>query len=218
MFVHTSWAFDPLAVRLPDTPVPPGSQWEWVGQQMVVDGLPMSVKLFTFPGTEAELKTHFNGFWKTQSHGKFFQRILGLTHFIGHSNAERYTTVQYTVGDGVIEGKIVTTPPPLKARRKIKPSLPTPPGADLVNLIQSRDGGQDFETITLDTHKPVKQNATYYDNQLGKRGWSRIYQKGDAEYYSAQYQSSGGLLQISIKRLPAMDRNSSRVLIHLIKQ
>jgi hypothetical protein len=185
---------------------------------MVVDGLPMSVKTFTFPGSETDLKAHFNGFWRTQSNGKFFQSMLGLTHFMGHSNADRYVTVQYTITDGVIQGKIVTTPPPLTGKRRIKPSLPVPPGSKLVNLIQSRDGGQDFETMTLDTRQRVRQNAAYYENQLKNRGWTRIYVNGEGEYHSAQYQSSEGLLQISIKHLPGMDRNSSRVLIHLIKQ
>lgn len=178
----------------------------------------MSIKTFDFPGSEADMISHFENFWKTLGHGAYRRNKIGPKSFITHETSDFYTTVQYEVKNGLISGAITVSTPSLSKVKPGKLLVKTPPGAKIVSRIESNDLGLLSESITLLSTKSVKFNTNYYTNQLQNAGWVRVNQHCGSTACESQYQSQFGQLQISIKDLPGNNGNSSRILFHLIKQ
>lgn len=218
LLVAATYAIDPLKVPFPDTPAPPGSQWSWVGRQMVVDGAPMSIKTFQYKGAESELISHFENVWKTQGHGAFRRNKIGPKQILSHETADFYTTIQYEIERDLITGTITVSTPLNQPVRKSKPFLKKPPGSTLISRIESDDYGVYSESQTLLSQKSVKFNARYFANQLKNKGWVTINSHCDTGSCVSHFQSSLGQLQISIKDIPGSHGNGSRILIHLIEQ
>lgn len=211
-------AADPLRIPFPDTPPPPGATWTWVGRQMVVDGFPMSIKNFQFRGSEADMISHFENFWKTLGHGAYRRNKIGPKLLISHETSDYYTTVQYQEVGGVITGSITVSVPLSQKRKSSKPYVRTPPGAKIISQIESNDLGVYSETVTLLSKRTVQFNSSYYANQLQNKGWLIIDNRCNTESCDGHYQSEVGQLQISIKDLPGTNSNNSRILIHLMRQ
>jgi hypothetical protein len=211
-------AADPLRISFPDTPAPPGSQWNWVGRQMVVDGLPMAIKTFSYKGSEEDMIAHFESVWSTLGHGTTVRSRIGPKSVLIDDLSDFYTTVQYEVQGEHITGSITVSVPLSEKRKPSKPLIASPPGSKTVSHIESNDLGIYSETITLMSRRSVDFNSGYYENQLRNKGWLKIDNRCSLASCDGQYQSTQGQLQISIKDLPAGSGNGSRILIHLIKQ
>lgn len=218
LFAECARAYDPLNLRYPDIPPPPGSDWVWVGRQMVVDGTPMSIKTFEYDGTEADLVTHFENYWKTLGHGAFKRNKLADKNFLVHETPDFYTTVQYQLIGKHISGSIAISLPKFEKVQLKKLPIKNPPGCKLVNRILSNDLGIYSESVTLLSNKGVRFNVSYYADQLLSSGWAKVGETCNATGCDTQYQSQVGQLQISIKDLPGNNGNLSRILFHLIKQ
>lgn len=224
--VLLSWASpvfakDPLRISFPDTPAPPGSDWTWVGRQMVVDGVPMSVKNFRYRGTEAEMITHFENFWKTLSHGAYRRNKIGPKSFLSHETPDFYSTVQYEVHEQIIVGSIAVSLPLNKsvlASKPLRGVFGKPPGSRVISHVESNDFGLYSQTVTLLSKRSIQFNSNYVENQLINSGWMKISNQCDTDHCQGHYQSDKGQLQISIKDLPGSGSNGSRILIHLMKQ
>lgn len=217
-FPSSSNAYDPLTVTLPDAPVIPGASWFWVGRKMAIDGLPISIKMFTFFGKEEELTRFYDSEWQTAGHGQLVVRKLAGTNVLGHELDGYYTSVQYTVLGEKIDGKIVVSVVPTKMYHQSKSTIPTPPGAKVISRVESLDDGRRSETLTLVLMKSMEMGRDYYLNQLETMGWKQLFASRDPTGYLGQFQSNDGQLQINIKPLPASNGKSSQILVHWLKQ
>ncbi|CBL45128.1 Hypothetical protein HDN1F_15450 [gamma proteobacterium HdN1] len=215
---HAFAAKDPLTITYPDIPPPPGSEWSWVGRQMIVDGTPMSIKVFNFNGTEAELIQHFENFWKTFGHGTFGRTALGNKRMLTHHTAEYYTTVQYQWDGKQFTGSIALSRPDMAKPVPRKLPIKSPPGTTVMSRIESNDLGIFSDSITLLSNRSQSFNVSYYAAQLINDGWTQIAKSCSDTGCNLQFQSIQGQLQISIKDLPGTHGKQSRILVHWIKQ
>lgn len=178
----------------------------------------MSIKNFQFRGTEADMISHFEGFWKTLSNGAYRRNKIGPKSLISYETSDYYTTVQYQEAGGVVTGSITVSVPLSQKRKPSKPYIKPPPGARIISQIESNDLGVYSETLTLISKRNVKFNSSYFANQLQSRGWLVISNSCAGKSCNSHYQSEVGQLQISIKDLPGTNSNNSRILIHLMRQ
>lgn len=208
---------DGLGIKFPQTLPPAGSQWVWVGKQMMVDGIPMSMKTFSFSGQEQQLVSHFENDWKTQGHGTYSRKILGPKRFLTYVTQDFITTVEYMMHAGGYSGTIAVSSPK-RFRTKIHPSILKPPSARVVSNIESLDEGVYSQSVTFLSRKGHAYNVEYYKSQMRAQGWLQVSGRCEPSGCNLHLQSSVGQLQISIKDLPGDNGKGSRILFHLIKQ
>lgn len=209
---------DPLEVDLPDVPAPDGASWYWVSKNMAYNGLPMSIKMFEYAGLGREVDDFYKNYWRSSGHGQSKIKDFGLYRILSYDLRGMYTTVQYRLENGFIKGKIVVTESPGRRRSDKKSELPIPPAAEVASKVETRDGGQISETLTIESHKSVDFNKSYYENQLDFQDWKLVYQTGDpSESLIQHYQQGSQLLQITIKKITGIDKNRSQILIHWTK-
>ncbi|RLT97967.1 MAG: hypothetical protein D9N14_10035 [Ketobacter sp.] len=209
---------DPLSVELPELEVIEGAQWYWAGRRMAVNNVPMSIKLFSFPGTQEQVKAFYLGLWKTRGHGKLTQKAIGDMSILGYQLDGFQYSVQFSQQGEVVDGKIVVTPTPLNYEERRKTSLPLPPRSRISSVVESIESGQRSESVTFESSLDVPQVLDFYLTQLKNDQWVQYSGSGDG-YGGAvvSFQRGGELLQLNIKGLQGANSTFSQVLINWVK-
>lgn len=209
-------ARDPLQVALPDLQVIPGATWTWVGQNMAYNGVPMSIKMFEFQGSERQVEHFYTSLWKSKGHGQSHAKDMGKYRIIGHTLRGYYASVQYAEVEGTVKGKLVVTQVQLQSKRRNKIGVPKPPSSKILSRVESLDGKRRAETVTFESTKGVDFNRRYYENQLKRTSWSLVYERGTPRKLSVRhYQKGASLMQVTCKLLPGARRGSHIVVHHL---
>lgn len=215
--VSSANAYNPLKEKLPDCPVVPGATWYWIGQSMVVNDLPMSVKYFEFSGDEDAVVAFYTNYWRTNGHGAVKDQRLDKTRIISQELDGFFTSVQIVSAGKGVTGKIVVSLSPAHAKRTSKTVLPMPPGSTTASRVLSQDGPLYSETLTLIVDRSVDFTWSYYQNQLANAGWTKVKEETSDVRLMGQFQSPEGLLQITIKPLPGSSRKRCQILVHWMK-
>ncbi|PCJ29397.1 MAG: hypothetical protein COA99_19480 [Moraxellaceae bacterium] len=211
-------ALDPLMVKLPNLPVIPGATWQWVGQQMAIDGTPMSVKLFEYAGKERDVERFYVKLWKSRGHGQYKAKNWGKYKIIGHELDGFYASVQYRKEGMFVKGKVVVTEVGGKYRRASKTNIPTPRSAHNISKLESIDAGKRAETVTFDSNKGVDFNTRYYENQYNADGWTAILVNDPSRETSMRhFQRGAELVQVTVKGLPGISKKQTHIIVHWIK-
>jgi len=216
----SSWALsrDPLAVELPELSVLPGASWYWAGRQMAVNNVPMSVKIFSYPGTADEVKEFYLGLWKVAGHGKLTEKTLGDMQVLGYQLNDFQYSVQFARHGQTVDGKLVVTPTPLNYTTSKKTALPLPPRTRVNSKVESLDEGRRSETLTLDSSLRSAQILDFYTGYLEREGWTRYSMtRARNDGVVIAYQRTAELLQVNIKQLQGSNGFFSQILINWVK-
>ncbi|OUS31237.1 hypothetical protein A9Q99_04360 [Gammaproteobacteria bacterium 45_16_T64] len=211
-------SYDPLVTKLPGIPVIPGATWQWVGVQMAINGIPMSIKTFEYKGTERQLERYYVSLWKSKGHGQYKAKDWGRYKIIGHELDGFYSTVQYRKEGKVIRGKLVVTEIATRHRNKQGTQVPKPPASNVISVVESRDAGKRSETVTFDSNKDVDFNIRYYENQYKNENWGLVFSQDVYRRSSVRhFQKGSQLVQVTVKLLPGQPKNKSHIMVHWIK-
>lgn len=185
---------------------------------MAVDGLPVSIKMFTFPGDEAALKQFYASYWKTAGNGQTSEKNLGGMNVLGYELDGMYTSVQYRSIASGIEGKIMVSPVLSERRKPERTTLPVPSGSKTLSRVETLDSQGRTETLTLLLMKPKESALAYYHRQLENQGWQKLFESVGDDGSTSHYQSERGQLQITIKTLPGSNGKATQILVNWLRQ
>lgn len=209
---------DPLSAKLPDLEVMPQAQWYWVGQRMALNGIPMSIKMFTYRGAGDEVGHFYRSLWKVKGHGKSREDKFGSRTILGYELDGFYYTVQFDEARGKVEGKIVVTPTPSSYPTSKKTLLPMPPRSNVISKVESFDAGRPEETVSVDSRFDVSYVVDFYKDQLISDGWQLFSVSGDLNNSAMlNFQRGGELLQLSAKALHQNNSQKTQFLLHWLK-
>ena len=209
---------DPLTAHLPDLPVMPKAQWFWVGQHMALNGVPMSIKMFTYYGEKADVLEYYHSLWKTLGNGKSREDHLGEKYILGYELEGYYYTVQFEATSGVVKGKLVVTPTPLNYRGSKRTQLPIPPRSVIQSKVESLDSGRREETVSVNSRFGVSYVVDFYKQGLVGAGWKLFSDHGvEGDSAVLSFQRGGELLQLTVKGLQHNNSRESQFLINWIK-
>lgn len=209
---------DPLSVELPELVVLEGAEWFWAGRRMAVNNIPMSIKLFSYPGDAADVKAFYLGVWQLKGHGKLSQKVIGDMVVLAYQLDGFQFSVQYSQKGAVVDGKIVVTPTPLNYQESKDTSLPLPPRSRVSSVVKSLDNGTRSESVTFESSLKVPQVIDFYMIELSDSGWVQYSGSGDGISGAvASFQRGGELLQLNIKGLQGSNSSFSQVLINWVK-
>jgi hypothetical protein len=206
-----------LRIDLPQIDPPPGSTWFWVSNKMSYNGLAMTVRKFEYFGTEADVERYYSDLWHSMGFGTRSSQDLGPVRVMSFEQRGAFISVQFAQEGSWVKGKIVVSENPDQRKPSFKTTLPVMPGAVVANVIESLDGDQHTESVTLETSKPVDFVRRFYESQLDSRGFQRVFVSNSEtdDGVLMQYQKGSAQLQITIKNPHGNDRSGSHVLIHL---
>ncbi|MCG8669823.1 MAG: hypothetical protein MI867_10460 [Pseudomonadales bacterium] len=209
--------YDPLDMPLPKLEVMPGAQSQWVGQQMAHNGMPMSVRLFTYPGAEADVKKYYQSLFKTKGHGKSQYRNLGEYRVIGFELRGYIYSVQYRQIGRLVEGKLTVTPMPGRYRTNKKTKMAIAPGCRVLNKVESLDYGKRSETLTLTCQKALNSLEYFYLSHFEREQWSLIRQSNSSKGVVLDYQRGSETVQVTLNQSTQKSKRLVNILINWIK-
>ena len=213
-----SRARDPLDRVLPELEVISGARWFWAAQRMAYNSVPMTIKLFSFPGTTDQVKKYYQGLWKTKGHGKSHSRSAGDLIILSYELDGYLYTVQFSQKGKIVDGKIVVSLGSLNANSSTQTRFPIPPRTKVMSKIDAIDNGRRAETLDLDSRLQVAQIVDFYLSALERDQWQRYSTSGDGRNNAVlSFQRQGELLQLSINGLQGRNSKFSQVLIHWLK-
>lgn len=210
---------DPLLVNLPEIEIMPRAEWYWVGQRMALNGVPMSIKMFTYAGSSDDVIKFYRAAWKVRGHGKIKEDRLGSRIIMGYELDGFYFTVQFDPGAAGVQGKAVVTTTPSSFKGSKKSILPIPPRSSIHSKVESLDMGRREETLSLNCRFDVPYVVDFYKSQLQGDGWKLFSASGNGQDDSAvlHFQRGSELLQLTAKVLHQNNSPQSQLLIHWIK-
>lgn len=217
-FPAFSLSKDPLSVALPEIEIMPGAEWYWVGRQMALNGIPMSIKMFTARAKSEDLIQFYRSAWKVRGHGKLREDRFGSRVILGFELDGFYFSVQFDEAKGGVQGKAVVTPVPSSYHSSKQTSLPLPPRSTVLSKVESIDAGRKEETLSIDTRFDVAYVVNFYKSQLLDDGWMLFSAGGDLQNSAVlNFQKGSELLQLTAKALHHNNSQQTQFLIHWIK-
>lgn len=209
---------DPLTVNLPEIEIIPRAEWNWVGQHMALNGVPMSIKIFTYRGAFEDVVQFYRSTWKTRGHGKLREDKMGARMIMGYELDGFYYSAQFEQSGSVVTGKGVVTPVPSSFRSSKKSTLPIPPRSTVLSKIESLDLGRREETLSVDSKFDVSYIADFYKDALQRDDWQLVSVGGDERNSAVlNFQRSSELLQLTAKALHHNNSQGTQFLIHWLK-
>lgn len=209
---------DPLQVHMPDIDIMPGASWYTLGDRMALNGVPMTIKFFTYRGRIEDVEQYYLGLLRSTGHGKLSQRRLRDRVILGYQLGEYQYSIQMQSARGVVEGKAMVTPSALNFRPSMKTELPLPPRSTVLSKVESLDAGRRAETLTLDSRFDVAYVVDFYLDQLGQDRWQLFSRSGDGKNSAVlSFQRGPELLQLTVKGLQANNSQKCQFLINWVK-
>ena len=202
---------------LPELEVMPGAHSQWLGKQMAHNGMPMSVRMFTYQGTEDDVKKYYQSAFKTKGHGSSNFRNLGEYRVIGYELRGYIYSVQYRQKGDVVEGKLTVSAAPGRFRKNTKSRLPIAPGCKVLSKVESLDFGKRNETLTLSCHKTLHWLHSYYTSNMQSDKWILVANRDGELGYLIDFQRGSETLQINLKQMSHKNKRLVNILISWVR-
>jgi len=167
-------ARDPLAITLPDLPVPPDSQWSWVAPIMSMNGMAMNIREFRYTGAKEDVIAFYKQYWRRNGNPFIAEERVGSEITLGYTADGFHQSVQIGQAQGALIGRLVVSVEPGKIVPDFATRFPLPVGSRVIRKIEALDGGVRSETLTLESAGSVGSNTSYLLNSLRQRGWHRV--------------------------------------------
>ena len=209
--------FDPLDMPLPELEVIPGASAQWVGRQMAHNGMPMSIRMFKYPGTERDVSKFYRALFKAKGHGESQERNLGEYRVIGYELRGYIYSVQFKQQGAAVEGKLTVTPIAGRYRLGKATEMPVAPGCTVLNKVESLDYGKRSETVTLNCESRLRTVEQFYRNRLEGDGWSLVAVRKGELGSVIDFQRSGQIAQVTIKQFTKKNKRLINILINWVK-
>lgn len=218
-FLQNTYAkrWDPLDMPLPELEVIPGATSQWVGKQMAHDGMPLSIRVFSYPGNIRDVEKFYTALFKSKGHGEVSVKNLAGNKVIGYELRGYIYSVQFHQEGSMVEGKLTVSPVPGRYRKSKKSSLPVAPGCKVLNKIESLDFGKRSETLTLTCQKSLDTLRHFYLNAMRYDKWSLVGSRQSNLGRLLDFQRESEIVQINIKQISQKNKRLVNILINWIR-
>lgn len=214
------WAAkDPLNHKLPVMEVIPGMHLEWIAEQIVMNGLPMSIRGFTSDKTPDEVLQFYERKWKARGLAQTAKSDYGDAKTVGMEYRSHYYSVQVEERSFGSEGVLTVSQAFSELNPDKETRFPLAPGSEVVSKVESRDLAARAETLVVTNRSSVASNASYFKTALSRDGW--VQQSFAAEAPAGErvlnFQRGSHLCQVTIVKHSPQYPGRTVVLVHWIK-
>lgn len=187
------------AAACPDS-LPGEFSAEPVGEQMVVNGMPMAIRQVTAKGAPAELLERVERLWKDEKFDVRRHRA-GEWEVIAAHGEDCLATLQLVARGGSFGYFGVSQPSKAQAWLPRRLGLTLPGGIELNSSVASVDSGRHGHTVAFSTRRAVDDIDTYFMKHLVARGWQGVSShelRGDTGRRARVVSAQKGREQLSI--------------------
>ena len=153
-------------------PAPSWLQLEPIAEDMVINGLPARVWMFTSRRKPREILNFYRGRW--QGPDQVRQASLKGWVILSHVKGKRLYTVQVRQ-DGTFgsRGYVAISTPSSRTIGKPGTGVPMPVGSRVVQDLVMDDAGQKARMVLFVNTKTVEENGVFYQRQYSGAGWKK---------------------------------------------
>jgi hypothetical protein len=153
--------------------VPSGLKGEPVGQELVVNGLPMTVRQVQGRGTSAELLERLTKEWE-QAGYEVKRSRAGHWDVLAARSEQCLTTLQLIDREGMFGYFGVSRPQKTQAWLPKDLGVALPGGVQLNSVVSGLDGGRRGHTIGFSSPRGIDDLDQFFLRQLGSKGWQGV--------------------------------------------
>lgn len=152
---------------------PGGVLGQPVGEQMVVNGITMSVSQVESKGSTDELLEQAAKAWKEAGYEVKRNDAAGWD-VVAAISKECLATLQFSKASGSVGYFSLGYPkkPAVTSPRAL--GLPLPADVKVTSNVQSVDGGRKGLTMSMTSTRPLHELTVYFAEELVKQGWSGV--------------------------------------------
>ncbi len=192
------FSFQAYAFWTPKFPAPPDTVVNKLGEDMIVNGIPMHIRQFTSKNSVESILDFYRNYWPKgteEKPGYTETDILTPWKIMTRVENGYLMTVQVTEdGDNGSRGMLSMSELPDRDERLPEPgkNFPKMRGSTVINDVQSKDIGKSGRTIQLSNTYSVQTNANFYRNYYMNHGWNIDLDKAISEGNSHSQRFSSG--------------------------
>lgn len=160
----------------PQVEAPPNANVQWVGDNIVQNGVPMQIKAFSTENGVADVIGFYRSRWASDAAPPAVNS-LGDWQIIGRQQGDFYITVQARTGNDATEGFIGISRLPGATKPGPRSDFPRLGGTDLVSSTDSVDGTKSASTIVMENNFSIESNVSFYESNLPSDGWTLLQSK-----------------------------------------
>ncbi len=200
-----------------EVPLASGMQTKWVGQDIVHNGLKMSIQKFNYSGQPEELI----GFYKSVWHAGvqpglpgFITGSAGGWMVLSRLEQNQLKVIQFKDTGNGIEGFVsVSDIGKVSVREGF--DLPRMSGSRLISETESNDSGAKATTFILQNDFSMQSNEEFYRTRLADKGWSLVHSDHVSNNAIMLMNGARGSLEITISY---SDRGKSTVFANHVQR
>ena len=224
IFIFLSAFLAPTLVvaAAPDFPPPPQAMVEWVGKNMVVNGIKSAVRSFHTNKSIEKVVEFYRKEWKrpvAKGLPGFVETIDSAPWYIISRIEDGYLlTVQVQVKKNDESGSwgyLSMSPLPGKnSISEIGKGTPKMSGSNVLSEVKSKDPGKKATTLIISNDHSVSSNVAFYRNHYQAKGWT-----AETDRDLSQGKSHTLVFKTRRNRITMMfmkDKNSTKIVINSV--
>lgn len=186
-----------------EIPVPAWVTTTAIADQMVINGLPSTVRYFHADRPLEEVLAFYRERWDERYAGRagFREAAVDPWHVISRLDGLYLLTVQARETNALTcEGFLaVADLEDIRKRPARDDSVPQMAGSRVVNDLTSTDPGREGRTLMIVNDFPVSRNRDYYRDYFLDRGWGRLQDQAQGDAHVLSFRRLGKEAHIVIK-------------------
>lgn len=157
-----------------DLPLPVEATASIVAQEMVMNGVPMSIKELRSRQAPEQVQRFFREYWKGQGQ-RVLENMINGWQTLATQDGPCFFTVQTKAGDkGGTYALLGVTRSPDGPSRTPGSGFPMMSSSRVFNDLAHKDGPKTARTLLLDNEFSPESNAVFYRNTLSAQGWENM--------------------------------------------
>jgi hypothetical protein len=215
--------FLPAIAQSPRTFLPvirpmPSMQIEWVGRQMSLNGLPMSLKRYRYSGKGEDVVRHYQHAWRGTGTGEVDQlQFKDLTYLTFKQANYIFSVSVRQENSKVVSGEMTVSMVPEVVRADTRTGFPLPDGSRVESRIESFDEGQYTESLDGVCSSSVWSCSHRLISKLEAEGW-RIEKLGHSDLGSViSGQRGAEVFQVTFQSGKETGGRETRLFVHWLK-
>jgi hypothetical protein len=169
----TVFATDDACQQFKEAP----GQWQSVAENMVMNGVPMTVRQMRSDKKLADLIAFYRGAWTQTGQPAPLEYPLAPWQVIAVARGKCFYTFQVQPQGSGATGLLAISHAPSGVKAAPSGRFPMPGGSNVINDIAHNDLGKTGRTVFLQNGLSLEGNAVFYRDNMVDQGWSVLAEK-----------------------------------------